>query len=34
MKIFGVIFALNKGEERSEKRGVFVHTTVFERARN
>ena len=28
------ILALNKSEERSEKRVVFVHTAVFERARN
>ena len=29
-----VILVLNKSEERSEKRVVFVHTAVFERARN
>ena len=29
-----VILVLNKIEERSEKRVVFVHTAVFERARN
>ena len=34
VKNFGVILALNKSEERSEKRVVFVHTAVFERARN
>ena len=34
MKKFGVIWLLNKSEERSEKRVVFVHTVVFERARN
>ena len=34
VKKFGVILALNKSEERSEKRVVFVHTAVFERARN
>ena len=34
VKKFGVILVLNKSEERSEKRVVFVHTTVFERARN
>ena len=34
MKKFGVILVLNKKEERSEKRVVFVHTSVFERARN
>ena len=31
---FGVILVLNKSEERSEKRVVFVLTAVFERARN
>ena len=31
---FGVILALNKSEEPSEKRVVFVHTAVFERAKN
>ena len=34
MKKFGVILVLNKSEERSEKRVVFDHTAVFERARN
>ena len=34
MKKFGVILVLNKSEEWSEKRVVFVHTAVFERARN
>ena len=34
VKKFGVILVLNKSEERSEKRVVFVHTAVFERARN
>ena len=34
MKKFGVILVLNKSEERSEKRVVFVHTAVFERTRN
>ena len=34
VKKFGVIFVLNKSEERSENRVVFVHTVVFERARN
>ena len=33
MKKFGVILVLNKIEERSERRVVFVHTAVFERAR-
>ena len=31
---FGVILALNKSEKRIEKRVIFVHTAVFERARN
>ena len=31
VKKFGVILALNKSEERSKKRVVFVHTAVFER---
>ena len=30
----GVILVLYKSEERSEKRVVFVHISVFERARN
>ena len=34
VKKFGVILVVNKSEERSEKRVVFVHTAVFERARN
>ena len=34
MKKFGVVFVLNKNEEQSERRVVFVHTAVFERARN
>ena len=34
VKKFGVILALNKREERSKERVVFVHTAVFERARN
>ena len=34
MKKFGVILVLNKSKKRSEKRVVFVHTAVFERARN
>ena len=34
VKKFGVILVLNKSEKRSEKRVVFVHTAVFERARN
>ena len=34
VKNFGVILVLNKSEERSEKRVVFVHNAVFERARN
>ena len=35
VKKFGVILVLNKSEERSgRKRVVFVHTAVFERARN
>ena len=34
VKKFGVILVLNKSEERSEKRVVFVHTAVFERVRN
>ena len=33
VKKCGVIFVLNKSEERSEKRVVIVHTAVFERAR-
>ena len=31
VKKFGVILELNKSEERSEKRVVFVHSAVFER---
>ena len=31
---FGVILVLNKSGERSDKRVVFVHAAVFERARN
>ena len=31
---FAVILAVNKSEERSEKRVVFVYTAVFERAKN
>ena len=34
MKKFELTLALNKSEERSEKRVVFVHIVVFERARN
>ena len=34
MQKFGVISVVNKSEERIEKRVVFVHTAVFERARN
>ena len=34
VKKIEVILVLNKNEERSEKRVVFVHTAVFERARN
>ena len=34
MKKYGVILELNKSEERSEKRVVFVHSAAFERARN
>ena len=34
MKKIGVVFVLNKIEEWSEKRVVFVHTAVFERAIN
>ena len=34
MKKFGVILGLNNSEERSEKRVVFVHTAIFERAKN
>ena len=34
MEKFGVFLVLDKSEERSEKRVVFVHTAVFERARN
>ena len=30
MRKFGVILVLNKSEEWSEKRVVFVHTAVFE----
>ena len=30
VKKFKVILVLNKSEERSEKRMVFVHTAVFE----
>ena len=30
VKKFGVVFVLNKIEEWSEKRVVFVHTAVFE----
>ena len=29
VKKFGVILVLNKSEERSEKRVVFVHTAVL-----
>ena len=34
MKKFRVILVLNKSEEQREKRVVFVHTAVLERARN
>ena len=34
VKKIGMILVLNKSEERSEKRVVFVHTAVYERARN
>ena len=34
VKKLGVILALNKSEERSRNRVVFVQTAVFERARN
>ena len=34
VKKFGVTFVLNENEERSEKRVIFVHIAVFERARN
>ena len=34
VKKFGVILVLNKSEEWSEKRVVFVHIAVFERAKN
>ena len=34
VKKCGVILVLNKSEERSEKRVDFVHTAVFDRARN
>ena len=34
VKKFGVILVVNKSEERSEKRVVFVQTAVFERAKN
>ena len=34
VKKYGMILELNKSEERSEKRVVFVHSAVFERARN
>ena len=34
MKKFGVIMLLNKSEEWLEKKVVFVHTAVFERARS
>ena len=34
VKKFGVVFVLNKIEEWSEKRVVFVHTAVFDRAIN
>ena len=34
VKKIGVLLVLNKSEERSEKRVVFVHTAVFERAKN
>ena len=34
VKKFGVILVLNKSEERSEKRVVFVHTVASERAKN
>ena len=33
VKKFGVILVVNKSEEWSEKSG-FVHTAVFERAKN
>ena len=33
-KIWSDFGAEQKSEERSEKRVVFVHTAVFERARN
>ena len=34
MKKFGVLLMLNKSEEWSEKRVAFVHTAVFEAAKN
>ena len=34
VKKFGVILVLNKSEEQNKKSVVFVHTAVFERARN
>ena len=34
VKNVGVILVLNKIEERSKKGVFFVHTAVFERARN
>ena len=34
VKKSGVILALKKSEESSEKGVVFVHSAVFERARN
>ena len=33
VKKFALILVLNKSQERSEKRMVFVHTAVFERAK-
>ena len=34
VKKFGVILVVNKSEEWSEKRVVFVHNTVLEKAKN
>ena len=34
VKKTGVLLVMDKSEERSEKRVVFVHTAVFERAKN
>ena len=34
MEKFGVMVVLNKNEERFEKRVVFIHTAVVDRARN